>query len=237
MNKVVAIHQPNFFPWLGYFDKIARADVFVFFDDVQFPKTGGGVWSNRVKLLVAGEARWVTAAIDRNYTGTRKISEMHFLSANPWRQKMLKTLEANYKKHPFFDETIEVIQPLVLNEESNISEYNIHAIKKILRAIGVKHGEFVRSSDFAFESASNELLCDLTNHVGGKTYLCGGGADGYQDARVFDQYNVILRYQNFQHPKYVQNGFVSGLSVIDAVMNVGWAGVCKLLDINQVAQR
>ena len=77
MNRVVAIHQPNFFPWLGYFDKIARSDVFIFLDDVQFPKTGG-VWSNRVKILIGGEARWSTAPIDRSFTGTRKICEMHF---------------------------------------------------------------------------------------------------------------------------------------------------------------
>jgi len=231
MNKVVAIHQPNFFPWLGYFDKIARADVFVFFDDVQFPKTGG-VWSNRVKLLVAGEARWVTAAIDRTYTGTRKISEMQFLSTNPWREKMIKTLEANYKKHPFFDETMEVIQPLVLNQESNISEYNIHAIKKIVSAIGINHGEFVRSSDFAFESASNELLCNLTNRVGGNTYLCGGGADSYQDERIFALSNLQLQYQKYCHPIYKQlrsESFTAGLSVIDTAMNIGWNGLRNLL--------
>ena len=82
MNKTVAIHQPNFFPWMGYFEKISRSDVFVFFDDVQFPKKGGS-WSNRVKLLVSEEARWVTAAIDRSYSGTRTIREMFFLDNNP----------------------------------------------------------------------------------------------------------------------------------------------------------
>ena len=96
MTKVVAIHQPNFFPWLGYFDKISRADSFLFLDNVQFPKKGGS-WSNRIKLLISGDARWITAAIDRSYSGTRQIREMHFLSQNPWRQKMFKTLEINYK--------------------------------------------------------------------------------------------------------------------------------------------
>lgn len=230
-DKIVAIHQPNFFPWLGYFDKIARADAFVFLDDVQFPKTGG-VWSNRVKLLIGGEARWLTAAIDRNYTGIRKISEMHFLSTNPWREKMIKTLEANYKKHPFFDETMKVIQPLILNQESNIREYNIHTIRAIVSEIGMKHGEFFRSSEFAFESTSNELLCDLTTSVGGTTYLTGGGASGYQDSSVFGVFKVNLKYQDFQHPTYAQlksDKFLAGLSVIDAAMNVGWNEVRNLL--------
>lgn len=231
MNKIVAIHQPNFFPWLGYFNKIARADVFVFLDNVQFPKTGG-VWSNRVKLLVGGEARWVTAAIDRSYKGTRKINEMYFLSANPWREKMLKTLMANYRKHPFFDETMKVIEPLVLNPEKNISEYNIYSIKTISSKIGLKKAEFVRSSDFSIEATSNELLCNLTMSVGGRTYLCGGGATDYQDPRTFDKLNVNLKYQEFQHPYYSQaksDKFLDGLSVVDMVMNVGWRGAKEIM--------
>ena len=90
-DKVVAIHQPNFFPWIGYFEKMARADSFIFMDNVQFPKKGGA-WCNRVKLLIGGEARWVTASIDRNFSKTREIREMNFLSDNPWRQKIVKSL-------------------------------------------------------------------------------------------------------------------------------------------------
>lgn len=231
MDKIVAIHQPNFFPWLGYFNKIARADIFVFLDHVQFPKTGG-VWSNRVKLVISGEDRWVTAAIDRNYNGTRKINEMRFVSSNPWREKMLKTLAVNYKKHPFYDETMELIQPLILNQEQSISKYNIQAIKKIVSAISLKQQRFVCSSALSFTSNSNELLCEITTSLGGKTYLCGGGADGYQDESVFDRFGINLKYQNFQHPTYDQfkcDKFLAGVSVIDAAMNVGWTGVKNLL--------
>jgi len=95
-NHTVAIHQPNFFPWLGYFDKIIRSNVFVFLDEVQFPKKGGS-WSNRVKMLIAGEAKWVTASIERNYSGLRNINEMNFQADN-WRVKMLKSLRTNYNK-------------------------------------------------------------------------------------------------------------------------------------------
>ena len=77
MIKVVAIHQPNFFPWLGYFDKIRRSDIFILLDDVQFSKTGG-VWSNRVKVLINGEGRWLTAPVERNFHGTRNVNQMFF---------------------------------------------------------------------------------------------------------------------------------------------------------------
>lgn len=97
MTRIVAIHQPNFFPWLGYFDKIARSDTFIFLDDVQYPKTGG-VWSNRVKMLVAGEPRWVTAPITRTFHGLAKINEIEWADDQTWRVKLIKTLAANYSK-------------------------------------------------------------------------------------------------------------------------------------------
>lgn len=233
-ESLVAIHQPNFFPWLGYFDKIAGADVFVFLDDVQFPKTGG-VWSNRVKLLISGEARWVTAAIDRSYSGVRKINEMHFLNTNPWRQKLLKTIEASYKKHPFYDEAMNVFGPLIENPESNIAEYNMYAVTEIASAIGLEIPMSVRASSIASEATSNELLCELTLAVGGDTYICGGGADGYQDETVFKKNSVTLNYQNFKHPQYRQHkrdDFISGLSIMDVVMNIGWESMIDLFIAN-----
>ena len=234
MSKTVAIHQPNFFPWLGYFDKIARSDAFIFFDDVQFPKTGG-VWCNRVKLLVSGEARWVTAAIDRNYHGTRTIREMSFLADNPWRDKLLKSIESDYRRHPFYGETVDMITLLLLNPEVNIAEYNIQAVTAIVHRLGLDTDKLKCSSVIPHEGSSNELLCSLTQLAGGDTYMSGGGAEGYQDEAVFTERGIALSYQNFDHPIYPQRGqkdFVAGLSIIDAAMNLGWTGVAQLLNKN-----
>jgi hypothetical protein len=231
-DKIVAIHQPNFFPWLGYFAKIAASDVFVFFDDVQYQKTGGS-WSNRVKLLISDEARWATAAIDRNYHGTRTIREMHFLTNSPWRKKLLKSIEATYRRHPAYTDTMELFAPLLLSQESNVAEYNIQGVTTIAKRLGLDTHKLYRSSDFSHKGSSNELLCSITRWVGGSTYICGGGADGYQDEAVFKDRQVILQYQSFIHPVYPQWGrkdFVSGLSVIDAAMNIGWGGVKQLLN-------
>jgi len=232
MSKTVAIHQPNFFPWLGYFDKIVRSDVFVFFDDVQFPKKGGS-WSNRVKMLIGGEAKWVTASIERNYSGLRNINEMNFQD-DKWRVKMLKSLCSNYNKNSFYEETMEVVEPLILNSEKNIAEYNIHAVTKILNRLNLKSSGIRRSSEFSFTQSSNELLCVVTKEVGGDTYICGGGADGYQDEQVFKDLSIQLKYQRFLHPEYSQRGsesFSSGLSIIDVAMNLGWEKVSSILNI------
>lgn len=227
----VAIHQPNFFPWLGYFNKLFLCDVFIFLDDVQFSKTGG-TWSNRVKLLVSGESRWVTAAIDRNYSGERIIREMRFLAKSPWRQKFIKTLEANYRRHPYYIETMELVQPLILNPESNIAVYNMHAVVTIAENMGVNKNKFYYSSEYKAKGNSNELLCDLTLKAGGDIYLSGDGAGGYQQESTFENHNIQLEQQNFQHPKYIQHGregFVPGLSVIDALMNLGISGTRQAL--------
>jgi hypothetical protein len=231
---IVSIHQPNFFPWLGYFDKIVKADVFLFLDDVQFQKTGG-VWTNRVKFIVSGEPNWITAPIDRNYSGTRNINEMQFLPNNSWRDKTRKSIENSYRKHPYYGETIEMFLPLLLNEESNIADYNIHAITAILDYLGLDTSKLKRSSLSPFQTSSNELLCDLTLHAGGSTYLCGGGADAYQDEAVFVNKGIELRFQEFKHPVYVQKGgkeIVPGLSIIDAMMNIGLEATKALL-LNQ----
>ena len=231
VTRTAAIHQPNFFPWLGYFDKIARSDVFVFLDDVQFPKTGG-VWTNRVKLMVAGEPKWLTASINRQYHGTLMINEMTFVHGSPWRSKMIKTLQSQYSKHPFYEQTMDILSPLLMNPESNISEYNIHAVTGLASVLGLDTTNFCRSSDYPSRDSSTRRLCSLACAVSADTYICGGGADGYQDDQIFSSYGLTLRYQNYSHPCYPQYGyqdFVPGLSIIDAIMNLGFRAISDML--------
>lgn len=228
---VVAIHQPNFFPWLGYFDKIHRADVFIFLDDAQYQKTGG-CWSNRVKVLINGEGRWLTAPVDRSFHGTRNVNEMVFSGKEDWRNKVLKTLISAYKRAPCFDEAYSVVEPLVQNPQDNIAEYNIHAIKTLAGGLGFSLNLLVRSSDFPTDSSATERLIALTKSVGGQRYLCGGGAIGYQEDDVFQAAGIGLRYQNFLYPEYPQFGHqdgVMGLSILDALMNLGFEGVRQLM--------
>lgn len=223
MSRVVAIHQPNFFPWLGYFDKMARSDVFVFLDDVQYQKTGGA-WSNRVRLLVNGEARWATAPIRRAFHGVASINQIEWADEQPWREKFLKTLQANYGRAPFFHETMELLVPLVQQAESNLARYNMHVVRAIAGYLDMGHDHCVTSSALNASGAGTDLLIGITREVGGTAYLCGGGAGGYQDDERFSAVGVALVYQHFVSPGYTQAGsgeFVPGLSIIDALMNCG----------------
>jgi hypothetical protein len=121
---VVAIHQPNFFPWLGYFDKIARADVFVFLDGVRFPKNS---WVNRVRLNIQDEGRLVTCPI-RRATTSGPICEVRIDDDKPWRDKLLKTLETNYRRAARFGRAMSLIEPLIRSEEIRLAEFNIAAV-------------------------------------------------------------------------------------------------------------
>ncbi len=228
---LVAIHQPNFFPWLGYFDKIARSDVFVFLDHVQYQKTGG-IWSNRVKLLVGGDARWVTAPIERAFHGVRRVCEVKFQSGNPWRAKLLKSLSASYARAPAYKETLDFFAPLILNPENNLARYNCAAVMAIVDRLGMPSGNFRWSSVLDAQGQANELLISITRAVGGSKYLYGGGAAGYQEEIPFSSAGVELVSQHFEHPVYPQRAgrdFVAGLSIIDAFMHCGLSGVRSIL--------
>lgn len=227
---IVAIHQPNFFPWLGYFNKIARSDYFVFLDDAQFPKKKG-TWINRVKLLVSGKPAWVTAPIKRDYHGTLKINEMSFDDHEDWRRKILKTLEMNYAKAEFFDENYEKVRNLIENRQGNIADYNISVIRNLSSYIGLGHKCLVRASEYSVSSTATQRLVDLVKAVGGNTYLSGNGAEGYQENDLYQEHHIKLEFQDFNHPTYLQvrsNEFHPGLSIIDALMNLGREKTARL---------
>lgn len=227
----ISIHQPNFFPWLGFFDKINRSDFFIILDDVQIPKTGSS-WINRVKLLIAGDAKWVTAPVNRNYSDTIKINEAFFQPNNNWRQKMINTIQINYKKAKYFSSVYPFFESLILNTEENIALYNSHVIKQIASHLDISGEKILYSSHINHTGTSNDLLISLVQSINGKVYICGGGADGYQEPAMFEAAGIQLEYQQFKHPVYTQVGtdnFFPGLSTIDAVMNHGWLEVKKLL--------
>lgn len=232
-GTVIAIHQPNFFPWLGYFDKVIRCDAFVVLDTVQFPKKGG-TWINRVKVLMNGEARWVTAPVDRSYHGYKDIAEMRFDERQPWRENLLNTLAVCYRRAPRFSEAMSILSPLILNPQASIASYNGQAIESLLGVLGVPSSKLRLASSMPVTGASNELLIGLTRRMGGSIYMCGGGSGGYQDDTLFAQAGFTVARQDFQHPLYEQfnsTQFVPGLSIIDPLMNVGVNGLKSLLGI------
>jgi hypothetical protein len=223
MSGLVAIHQPNFFPWLGYFDKIRRADIFVFLDAVDYPRSGSGgmgSWLNRVKLNIQGEARWVTCPLKRMPLGS-SILEAQIDDRQPWRTKLAKSLQSNYGKAKRFRTAMAELEPLIHMPEQSLADFNFAAIATIAKLLGVST-RFVRQSEIAYEGHSSELLISLTRSAGGSIYMAGGGAGGYQDDALFAASGIALAYQNFTPKPYgPPHRFVPGLSVIDYLMHDG----------------
>jgi len=230
-NKVVAIHQPTFFPWLGYFNKMARCDQFVVLDTVQFPKKGG-TWANRVKLLINGEPGWVTMPVERSYHGVRTYAQMRIDNSAPWREKLLQTIRTNYGASAYFDQVFPVIEDLVRNPTTSLTDYNLSAILYLAKALGVDTANIVRASEIEATGTGTDLLVSITKGVNGTAYFCGGGASGYQEDEKFAVAGLTLIYQNFQHPVYEQTNaraFVPGLSIIDPLMHCGFQRTGELI--------
>ena len=232
MGKVVAIHQPNFLPWLGFFDKLARADVFVLLDDVQFPRTSRGTWINRVKLLVGGKPQWATVPIVRAEGSARPINEVRIDDEQPWRKKLLRTIELNYRRAAHFDEAFPLVDELVTTPSDRLAEFNERNVRRIGEALALGTEKIVRSSDVATSAQSTELLIELTRAVGGSAYMPGGDAYLYQEDEKFAAAGLELVPQSFRHPTYPQpvDPPAHGLSIVDALLNCGIAGTAALVE-------
>ncbi|MGN6149754.1 MAG: WbqC family protein [Rhizomicrobium sp.] len=230
---VVAIHQPNFFPWLGYFDKIAQADRFVFLDNVQMPLTGSS-YINRVNILIGGTPQAIQVPTARGMEARKTISTTPMAPQAKWREKLLKTIHQSYARAPFAKDVSPVIEALMLNPSDKLGPFNENGIRALAGKIGISDRKFLRASELNTSGGSNELLIEIVKKVDGKTYLAGGGAEGYQQDQLFADAGLNVTYQRFSHPQYAQSGtnaFVPGLSIIDALMNLGFDGTRNLLRI------
>lgn len=234
-RRVVAIHQPNFFPWLGFFDKVDRSDVFIVLDHVQFPKSEGN-WSNRVKMAVNGEAAWVTMPVARDYDGFRRIDEMRIDNRAPWRRKLLQLLRTNYGRARAFRDVFPEVESWIQTPADLVADYNMRVIAAIGATLGLRSGHLVRSSTLGVDGAKSELVANLVKRVGGTVYLSGAGSGGYLQDEVLRSAGVALEYQDYRHPQYPQrpgHEFIPGLSVLDAIFHCGFDGTSKMLDITR----
>lgn len=211
MTTYVACHQPNFLPWLGFFDKLAQSDRFVLLDDVQFPRTSRGTYTNRVQLLIGGQPQWLTVPIVRE--GVRRIREVRIDDRRPWRRKALKTIEHNYARAPRFAEVMPLVREILEHDTDRIAQLNEHAIRRL----APQHADkLVRQSDLPpVDAAATDLLIGLVKAAGGDAYLSGDGADGYQEEPKYAAAGLGFRLQGFAHP---DTGAPAGLSIVDAMM-------------------
>lgn len=231
-HKVVAIHQPNFFPWLGYFNKVARADVFIMHDNVQFPRTGGGTWVNRVRILVKGAPAWLTMPVRRSRVGSQLIHEVRINEQAAWRRKCLDTLRHSYRRAPHFTAVYPFLEALFQYQTDRVADFNTHALRTVLDKLQMPSVTIESGTTLGLQGKGTDLLIAMVKAVGGDTYMCGGGASGYQEDEKFEAAGLGLFHQDFHQAEYQQAGakeFAPGLSIIDALMNCGFEGTEALV--------
>jgi hypothetical protein len=207
----VAIHQPQYLPWLGYFDKMDQSDVFVLLDDVQYKKNE---WQNRNKIRNAKNWHWLTVPVLFKFK--QKINEVRINNRNNWRDKHLKSIEVNYSRATYFEKYISFFRETYLKEWEYLVDLNIHFIRYLKDALGIK-AELARSSDLGVKGKRTERLVDICGQLGADTYISGAGAKDYLDEEKFKKSGITLEFQDYRHPEYLQayDGFEPHMSVID----------------------
>lgn len=228
---VVAIHQPNFLPWLGYFHKLLNCDVFIFLDDAQFPR--GKSFTSRVLIKSPGGPVWLTVPV-RGKGDMSPIKDVLTADTINWQRKHLRTLEACYARTAYFKEFYQPIQQVYQMDCSKLADFNMNLIKTVAGIFSADI-KLVRSSDLGVENnGSLEHLIKLVKSVGGTKYLTGTGKGSlrYLDEEAFEREGIEVLYQHFVHPVYPQQWgeFVPNLSAVDLLFNCGTGWKALLAD-------
>jgi hypothetical protein len=223
---IVAIHQPNYAPWLGYFYKVARSDIFVFLDDAQFTKNS---FINRVQIASEGKPRWLTIPVA--YRFGDPIAQVR-PAKSTWKRSHIDTLSQCHKAAEHFKSVWTDICAIYEElPDGNLAVCNRALIEAISNRLRLRV-RFVASSDYTIEGKGGDRLAGLVSALSpNAVYLSGRGGQKYQSEEVFEAAGIELRYTDFRHPTYDQGRpeFLAGLSILDAIFHLGWDRTAALL--------
>jgi hypothetical protein len=220
------ILQPSYIPWRGYFQQIDAADLFVFFDDVQYDRRG---WRNRNRIKTANGTTWLTIPV-LNKGSRRDATPINEIAINwdePWPKKHWRAIELAYSKAPFFDDYAPRIAPLYERHDELLSEFTIASTVLLAELIGISGTEFVRSSTLGAEGAKSERLLDVLAKVGADHYISGPAARDYIEEELFAEHGVSLEYVDYEYEPYEQlhPPYDPQVSLIDLIFMQGPAAI------------
>lgn len=223
---IVSVMQPTYLPWLGYFDLIDSSDAFVFLDDVKLEKSDWHV-RNRIKGA-NGELMLTCPVATPSGRMEAKINSTVFAKGHPWRKKHLKSIEACYRKTPFFDELFLKLSNYYLASHNELlGQFNIGLIKLLCDYLSISSQFFAASELSGITGTKDHRLVSICQKLKANNYLSPLGAKAYieqeQPGGQLAENGIEVFYQNFEHPHYQQlfGPFISHLGVIDCLFNVG----------------
>ena len=226
---IAGIMQPYFFPYLGYFQLIHAADVFVAYDEVQYMLGG---WVNRNRVLSDHRPLWFTLPVARDAI-ERPISARRYADSDGRvRARLLRTLQ-NYRRAPHFDAAMAVIEPLLANPEENVAAYNLHLLRALSAHLGIGT-RILSASDlpsFADLRGENRVIA-LCQALGADTYVNSIGGVSLYSREAFARAGIELKFLRSEAGPYPQFGreHVASLSIIDVLMFNDAASISRMLD-------
>jgi hypothetical protein len=213
-------------PWRGLFEQLRLCDKFIFFDDVQLPLGGGRGrgFITRVQIKTARGAEWLSLPMARAEQGRQLIMNARFAHQR-WRQEHLQKITEAYKSAPYFAEVLEsVVRPIYEFDTDRLSEFCIHSIRVLARAIGVERESFLSSElNVPRDIGASERVLEECRLLGATDYISGLGAMNYIDYELFERASVRIHFMRYELRPYAQlhGAFSPYVSVIDLLFNLG----------------
>lgn len=219
----VAIHQPHFFPWMGYMDKMAKADVFVILDAVQLEDRSPMLRNKMIDYH--GDSRYISVHANKSHYRDKPCREIQLDYADDWNISTLKFLSLNYKRAAFFEEIFPSIEELLRPHYRYLIELQMLSVSLFRGWLQIGTPMIMQSElDYDQNARKSQLMLALTQSAGGNCYLSGQGARKYMEDSLFQSAGIELQYQQFTQPIYEQcnsQSFVPGLSLLDMFLNCG----------------
>ena len=221
--KVVAIHQPHYFPWLGFLDKMAKSDEFIVLDEVQLTDRSPMVRNKFLEL--GGPSRFLSVSVEKKGYREKTTKEIRLSNWIDVASKHQRFLEYNYQRSKGFEEVMSYIAPIFNEQFESLLELNMATMGALRRMYSIETPLTMQSVlPYRSDSKNNLLMLDLSVAAKGDIYLSGRGAQAYMDEAPFSEHVIQVVYQEFQHPVYTQYGqceFVSNLSSLDMLFQCG----------------
>ena len=218
---IIAIHQPNYLPYLGFFDKMMKADVFVIYDDAQFNK---GDFQHRNRIRIYHGWKWLAVPVEKKHICIKDVNIRNDIEISnmEWYNAHFKEIHDNYNKTSYYVEYKEELRKIYNGIYNRLIDLNMKLIRFLMTSFDIDT-KLVFSSGYNFKSKSSQKLVDIVDALNGDVYLSGPAGHNYLNMSLFDRKRIKVEFQNFKHPIYrqVYKGFVPNMSAIDALFNVG----------------
>ena len=220
-EKTIVIHQPDFMPYLGFFDRLLHADTYVVLETAQYVNGTSRSWMNRDKIKTEKGEQWITVCVKKAPRETQ-IKDILLLDDGRWQKNNLGLLHQNYRKAQYYREIMPYVEKLYHGSYVYFWEFSFASIKMLIELFGIEI-EIIFSSDLDPQGKNNDMIVDIMKKLGASIYLSGTGAADYYDPSVYEKAGIEVIWQKFTHPVYPQQfgGFIPYLSSIDLLFNCG----------------